>query len=58
MLDFLKLNLDGEAINVASAVKAGFAAWGLLIVALGIVFLSIVILSKVTGKKKNKKEGE
>lgn len=50
------IHLDGESMNVLEAVKAGFTAWGLLICALGIIFVSIVVLAKLTGKKKKNKE--
>ena len=37
--------------NVLEAVTMGFSRWGLLAVGLGVLF--IVILAKVTGKKKD-----
>lgn len=37
--------------NILTAVKTGFLSWGLLAVGLGVLFLLLVILSKITGKK-------
>lgn len=37
--------------NILTAVKTGFLSWGLLALGLGVLFLLLVILSKITGKK-------
>ena len=39
--------------NVLEAVTMGFSRWGLLAVGLGVLFIVMVILAKVTGKKKD-----
>lgn len=37
--------------NILTAVKTGFMSWGLLALGLGVLFLLILLLSKLTGKK-------
>ncbi len=39
--------------SVGEAVKFGFRAWALLALAMGIIFLVVVILNKVSNKKKD-----
>ncbi len=38
--------------SVAEAVKYGFLAWGLLALSMGIICLVVIILNKLTNKKK------
>lgn len=40
--------------TVMDAVRIAFQSWGLLACALGILFVALVILNKVTGRKKDK----
>lgn len=39
--------------NVMEAVKTGFMSWGLLSVGLGAIFVLLVILVRLTSKKKD-----
>lgn len=41
--------------NVMEAVKTGFMSWGLLALGLGILFVLLVLLSKLTGKDRKEK---
>ena len=38
--------------SVGEAVKYGFLAWGLLALSMGIICLVVIILNKLTNKKK------
>ncbi len=38
--------------SVSEAVKYGFLAWGLLALSMGIICLVVIILNKLTNKKK------
>lgn len=51
MLNLLTLQ---HSDNVMEAVRTGFLSWGLLALGLGILFVLLVILSKITGKKDRK----
>lgn len=46
----------GAANAFAEAVKGGFAAWGLLIASMGIIFVSVLVINKIAEKisKKDK----
>ncbi len=37
-----------------SAIAIAFQSWGLLAAALGILFVALVVLNKLTGRKKDK----
>ena len=50
---FLLLTLQSSE-NVMTAVKTGFLSWGLLALGLGILFVLLVLLSRLTGKGKKK----
>ncbi len=39
--------------SVGEAVKYGFRAWALLALAMGVIFLVVVVLNKVSNKKKD-----
>ncbi len=44
---------DLTAKSVSEAVKFGFRAWALLALAMGVIYLVVVILNKVSNKKKD-----
>lgn len=41
-------------VSVFDVIAIGLKSWGLLALGIGILFVAIVILNKVTGKKKDK----
>lgn len=45
-----------EAMSTAEAVKFGFIAWGLLVVSIGIIFVTVAIINKVINRKSKSKE--
>lgn len=48
-----------EAMSTAEAVKYGFIAWGLLVVSIGIIFVTVALINKLTNRKsKNKEENK
>lgn len=51
----IKLLTLQHSDNVLEAVKTGFLSWGLLALGLGILFVLLVLLSKLTGKDKKDK---
>lgn len=51
--DIVSTVLD-QNFSTADSVGIGFSSWGLLAGALGILFVALVILNKVTGRKKDK----
>ncbi len=40
--------------SVMETVKVGFMSWGLLALGLGTIFVLLIVLSKLTGNKKDK----
>ena len=46
---------SNAAKSVAEAVQYGFLAWGLLALSMGIICLVVVVLNKLTNKKKEDK---
>lgn len=42
-----------ENYHASASVGIGFSSWGLLACALGILFVVLVVLNKITGKKKD-----
>ncbi len=46
---------DAAAHSVGEAVKFGFLAWGLLALSMGIIFLVVLVLNKVSNKNKKDK---
>ena len=55
MFNFFHVNY-GAANTFLEAVKGGFAAWGLLIASMGIIFVSVLVINKIAEKiaKKDK----
>ena len=45
-----------EAMSTAEAVKFGFIAWGLLVVSIGIIFVTVAIINKLINRKSKSKE--
>ena len=45
---------DATAMNTTEAVKYGFIAWGLLAASMAIIFLVVLMLIKLSKKKKDK----
>ncbi len=43
------------AMSASEAVKFGFLAWGLLALAMGLIFLVVLVLNKIAKKKKEDK---
>lgn len=42
------------AMSASEAVKFGFLAWGLLALAMGLIFLVVLVLNKIAKKKRKK----
>ena len=43
-----------ENYHPADSVGIGLSSWGLLALSLGILFVALVVLNKITGRKKDK----
>lgn len=50
-------HVDYNATNTfLEAVKGGFAAWGLLIASMGIIFVTVLVINKIAEKISKKKK--
>lgn len=48
-------HVDYNAANrVLEAVKGGFTAWGLLILSMGIIFITVAVINKIAEKLSKK----
>ena len=55
MFNFFTVNYDAPN-RVLEAVKGGFAAWGLLVASMGIIFVSVLVIAKIADKLSKKEK--